>query len=77
MKLSLRDADVAKFVTRRVPGLKELDSAVLRLIKARALEHGYFAFLRELCPRIAALAGDGPITPDIIATAVGEEVANR
>jgi len=77
IKLTLEDDDIEAFVTRRVDGIKALDASSLRLLKDRALQYGYFAFLRDVCPRIDRMANGGPVTAEIISKAAQEEVDNR
>lgn len=78
IKLSLRESDVAKIITRRVPGASDTAKEATRLLMDRAPRYGNLAFVSAVCGRVAELA-EGTSGPDLEAwgTAISQEVARR
>jgi DNA transposition AAA+ family ATPase len=78
IKLTLREADIARIINRRVPGAAETVKQAVRMIMDRAPRYGNLAFVRDVCTRVAELS-EGTAGPDIEcwSTAISQEVASR
>lgn len=74
----LRETDIKRFLTRRLPGLQEPDRAV-KLIAHHAPRHGNMAFLRDVCRRARELTGDesAAVPFDTFSSAVAAEIESR
>jgi hypothetical protein len=78
IKLALRESDVAKLITRRVPEASDTVKEATRLLMDRAPRYGNLAFVSAVCSRVAELA-EGHDGPDLETwgTAISQEVARR
>lgn len=78
IKLSLRESDVAKIITRRVPGAEDTVKEATRMLMDRAPRYGNLAFIAAVCARVAELS-EGNAGPDMEAwgAAISQVMAKR
>lgn len=78
IKLTLRENDIAKIITRRVSNAGDSVKQAVRMIMDRAPRYGNLAFVRDVCARVSELS-EGTAGPDAEcwSTAISQEVASR
>jgi DNA transposition AAA+ family ATPase len=76
--LEVRESDLVKIITKRVPASGSDMKQVIRMITDRAAKYGNLAFVRDVCARVVELS-EGSAGPDIEcwSTAISQEVASR
>ena len=73
----VRPADVEKILSRRVVWAEGVLPRAVRMVLAKANDSGLLAFVRDVCTRANDMADDEPVTADMFAQAVNEEVKSR
>jgi len=78
IKLALRDADISRFIERRLGAKSPCHRQAVRLLMDRAPRYGNLAFVRDVCARVAELI-EGTDGPDLETwtPAINQEVASR
>lgn len=74
----VREKDVEKLLTRRVEWIDDAArKSAQHVVMAKADNYGRLAFVRDVCKRAAVKAGGKPVTAELFAEAISEEVASR
>lgn len=76
--LEVRESDLAKIITKRIPNVNGDLKQVIRMLTDRAPRYGNLAFVRDVCARVTELS-DGTVGPDLEcwSTAISQEAASR
>lgn len=77
IRLELVEADVTKYVQRKLPGLNGQADAAAAMLIERAPAHGNFAFIRDAVGRCARAAEGDEITIEDVAAAIKSEAKSR
>ena len=73
----LMKSDVEKILSRRTAILKRDLEMAIKIVMDKAANYGRFAFVRDVCTRVNTLADGEPVTLELFAQAVAEEVKSR
>lgn len=74
----VREKDVEKLITRRVKWTDEpARKSAQVMVMAKADNYGRLSFVRDVCKRASVKAAGNPVSAELFAEAVSEEVASR